>query len=133
MSTFDYAKSAITALTLITKFGQTVTVNRVAGTYTAATGAIGSSSSSSYTPVVVTVPASGGTVQAFDDRLKEAYITGKLRFFIMAAKDLAVVPQSGDRIEFEGTEWEIEGATPLNPAGTPVIYNIGCKEGGATT
>jgi hypothetical protein len=84
---------------------------------------------------MVTVPASGGTVQAFDDRMREDYVKGRLRFFLCAAVQtdgsaLDFIPSAGDIIIFEGSKWEISGNTPLNPAGTPVLHSFGAMEGG---
>ena len=126
---YDYTIPVATALRLITKFGQTVTVNRISGVYSPTTGTIGSGSTS-YTAIVVTVP---GTAKDLDDRLKEEFVKGRVRFFFMAASGLSVVPTSGDRVEFESKEWEVAGVNPLNPAGTALIYSITTTEGGATT
>ncbi|MDC1268152.1 hypothetical protein N8Z76_00305 [Gammaproteobacteria bacterium] len=128
---FDYTTTVASALRLITKFGQTVTVNRLSGAYSPTAGTIGSGNSS-YTAVVVTVPASSNP-NSLDDSLKEDLTKGRLRFFLMAASGLSVVPTSGDRVEFESKEWETFGVTPLNPGGTAIMYFVGAREGGATT
>lgn len=133
---FDYAAAAASALELIQEFGQSVTMTRTsAGTFDPGAGSISGATTQTQTVVVVSLPASGGTVQAFDDRLRQELIAGRLRFFYMAptladGSALTFVPKPGDLLTFEGKKWELAGSTPLNPAGTPVLYNIAAAEGG---
>lgn len=133
---FDYAAAQQTALELLTEFGQTVPlVRKSAGTFDPATGGLTGQTDTTQNVVLASLPASGGTVQAFDDRLRQDLIKGRLRFFIMSAiladgSAVTFEPKAGDLLTFEGKKWELAGATPLNPAGTPVVFNIAAAEGG---
>lgn len=131
MSAFDYAKAQNTALALIGKFGQVTSFARITvGTYDPVTGDPTDLSVQMDSVTVVSLPASGGTVQAFDNRFTEDLRKGKVRFFYVAAKGMTLEPQPGDLLYFEGALWELAGATPLNPAGTPVLFTFGCKPSG---
>tara|TARA_R110001632_G_scaffold171075_1_gene290248 strand:- start:502 stop:903 length:402 start_codon:yes stop_codon:yes gene_type:complete len=129
MGKFNYAAAETTAARLIDKFGETVNVLRYDATYDPVTGQTSSEVSQITEATLVSLPASQGTVEAFDNRTKEALIQGKLRFFIVAAKNLSFLPLPGDYISFESALWEIMGSTPLNPAGTALIFRVGAQLG----
>lgn len=130
MPKFDYKKAEKTAAELIVKFGQTTQLYRYDTAYDPVTGSASGETALSTDINIVSLPASKGTVQAFDNKIKEASIAGKLRFFYIAAKDILFTPQPGDYILFEGSLWDVMGSTPLNPAGTALVFNVGCKAGG---
>jgi nitrite reductase/ring-hydroxylating ferredoxin subunit len=96
------------------------TINPVSGLVTAKAPA-------TTTLVGVNLPASKGTVQAFDNRILDKTVLTKLRFLICAAKGAAFEPESGDLVALEGKTWEVVGVTPLAPDGTPILYKLGCK------
>jgi len=129
MAKFDYSKAEATALRLMDQFGETVDISRYDATYDPVSGQTSSEVSQIGAATLVSLPASSGTVSGFDNEMKEAFILGKLRFFIVAAKDLSFLPLPGDYINFEAALWEIMGSTPLNPAGTPLLFNIGAQLG----
>lgn len=79
-------------------------------------------------PVGVVLPASKGTIQAFDNRVKSGELVDeKLRFVIIAAKGLPFEPKSGDRLTFDDADWIALGCTPLNPTGIPIYYGLGVR------
>ena len=125
MANFDYKKAQKTALNLIKKFGREVTLARVTSTNDPVTGVVTVTDTQTTLATVVSLPASGNTVQAFDNKFKELLKQGKIRFFYAAAKGLAFEPDAGDYFEFDGKVWELAGSTPLNPAGLPVLYTLG--------
>ena len=129
MGKFNYIAAESTAARLIDKFGETVNLLRYDATYDPVTGQTSSEVSQITEATLVSLPASQGTVEAFDNRTKEAFIKGKLRFFIVAAKNLSFLPLPGDYISFESALWEIMGSTPLNPAGTALIFRVGAQLG----
>ena len=129
MGKFNYTAAETTASRLIDKFGETVNLLRYDATYDPVTGQTSSEVSQITEATLVSLPASQGTVEAFDNRTKEAFIQGKLRFFIVAAKNLSFLPLPGDYISFESALWEIIGSTPLNPAGTALIFRVGAQLG----
>ena len=129
MGKFNYTAAETTAARLIDKFGQTVNILRYGATYDPITGQTSSEVSEVGAATLVSLPASSGTVSGFDNEMKEAFIQGKLRFFYVAAKDLSFLPLSGDYINFESALWEIMGSTPLNPAGTALLFRVGAQLG----
>lgn len=79
------------------------------------------------------LPASGGTLEAFDVRfMKDIDAAIDVRFAVVSALDAdggapAFEPRPGDEATFEGRTWQVMGNTPLNVDGTPVIYSIGFR------
>ena len=130
--TFDYPRSQNTAIRLLTKFGRTIQV----GYSTPGTGP-------GYEPgpdtwvwndvVAAVLPANKSLLESFDNQLEAGtLIAEKLRYVIMAPLLVGGAPhpkepESMMRVIFDNAEWQILGATPLNPAGIPVLYNMGVK------
>lgn len=133
MPGFDYKKAQRTALDLINKFGQVVTLSKTNSIYDPVTGQVSFTAKDSTSATVVSLPASGANLQTFDDSFKEDLNKGKARLFYIAAKGLSFEPDAGQYFEFDGKIWELAGATPLNPAGTPVLYMVGVNLGGNPT
>lgn len=113
----------------ILEAGTLATISRVASTYDEVEGEQVPTSIKTDPAAVVSFPASGGTVQAFDNRVIEDYKKGKIRFFYVAAKGLTFEPESGDYLVVNGKVWDIAGATMLNPdmGSTPIFYTVGVK------
>lgn len=125
---FDYTKSVDNAATQIQKFGDEATLTKVTGgSMDPATGLLSGETSTDYTIYVVNLPASKGTVQAFDNRIRELYLQGKIRFFLAQAKDTPT-PLAGDKLTFAGSTFRVLGATPFSPAGTAIIYKFAASE-----
>lgn len=123
----DYAGLASTALRLIEANGRSITVKRTSGTHVPATGGYTPTATTSGTLKAVVLPASKGTIEAFDNRVVDGtLIDEKLRYVLAAAKGAPFEPKSNDLLEFDSLTWRILGCTPLNPAGTPLVYKIGC-------
>lgn len=73
----------------------------------------------------VVLPASQGTVQAFDVRIEAGtLIESTLRALLIAAHGMERAPRPGDTVEFpDGLVGSLIGCTPLNPdAANPIIY-----------
>lgn len=132
MSAF-YEALAEEARALLTELGQPITFKRygkggdlVAGT------AIRALLLETQLSVAI-VPASGGTVEAFDVRFMSDVKAGTdVRFGICSTLTPqgavpAFQPGPGDVAEFEGREWDVMGNTPVNVDGTPVVWSIGFK------
>ncbi len=132
MAKFDFGRSQATALSLIDRFGVLVEVAFVRasqGEYDPVTGKT-TGVSLSYTPAtLVSLPATSGTIQGFDNRFIEMRREGKVRFFIVAHLGLLFTPSTGDYLIFEGAVWHVSGSTPLSPSGIEVIHNVGVQEG----
>lgn len=123
-----YDEMADMALEMLAEFGRVIQLSRtVGGDYDPDTGTTGGSTESENATVVI-LPASNGTVQAFDIRYENGtLIEQNLRALTIAAKDLAWVPIAGDKATFDGSDWTFIGCTPVNPAGTPVVYKAAVK------
>lgn len=138
MPAADYSQEARDALESILEAGDELVLTRKAGgTFIPSTGGVSGSTTQAQAVAAVSLPASGGTVQAFDDRMREEYVRGRLRFFLIAALKpdgtaLDFDPQAGDLLTYLGKQWEVSGATPLAPSGTPILFNVGVMEGGRT-
>lgn len=125
---FDYTTSAETALRLIQLFGQKIEMTRlVRGDYDPIEGEFESSSENSGEFDGVLLPASKGTLEAFDVRLTESLTIDQVRFAILAAAGAPFQPRGTDVVSFEGKPWLVMGCTPLNPAGVPLVYKIGFR------
>lgn len=128
---FNYAQSAATALRLITKFGTSLPIKRLTSTNDAPeTLEPSEQTETEGTILAVVLPSKASSMTIpngeADNKFREAAIKGKLRFILAAAKGATFVPDVDDEITVtnEGI-FQIIGCTPLNPAGTPIVYKIG--------
>lgn len=118
MSAFDYSRTAATAARLLARFGAAVTIKKVDdGTYNTATGqnVQAAPQQSTRNGALLDFPPGqangpGGLVQGGDKRL------------LLEAGTFA--PSLEDRVVANGTEYAVKGVQQVNPAGTPVIYDI---------
>lgn len=126
MSAF-YDNMADTALRLIRLRGAEYTLRRPSRTGNFVEGSVDTGAPST-TPVhALVLPASSGTVEAFDNRIKSERTLMYLRFVLMAAKGVAFEPLTGDVLEIAGEDWQVLGSTPLAPDGTPLVYKMGIE------
>lgn len=122
----NYASLAATANRLIADAGRAVTFSRYSPTVDGVTGRVSKGIPVTSTANVVVLPASKGTVQAFDNRLEDLSLAGKqLRFLKVAALGMTFEPRSLDEVTFDGAAWQVLGCTPVNPAGTALVYGVG--------
>ncbi len=123
---FDYPESAKGALRLITRFGRDVQILRFAGgTQNKATGVISGGADRVGTIKAVILPATRRNINDMDGKYAEEMIRGNIRFVIAEAVNVPYSPRTGDRLKFDNEEWESVGVTPIEPAGTAVIYKMG--------
>lgn len=122
-----YANMAEVALAKVTQFGREITVTRYGSSNSdPAAGTVDKSVEATGTLKVLILPASKGTVEAFDNRLQGGtLIEEKLRYLLAAAKGAPFEPRSLDEVSFDGIKWKVLGCTPLSPAGTPLLYKMG--------
>ena len=124
---FDYTEIQNVASDLIKDFGTAAPLSRVTSDYDPVDGARTITAVQTDTTNLVNLPASNSLAQQFENRIIEEYKKGKIRFFYVAAKGMTFEPESGDLLFYESKVWELDGATPLNPAGTPIYYIIAVK------
>lgn len=114
---FDYAKSAATALKLLTKFGASGTLTkRTEGSYDPATG------SNTITETAYTVKSVLLNYKFSEMNDTDSLIQDKDRKIIMQAT--TVTPDTSDTFTFNGTAYRIINVKTLNPAGTSVIHEL---------
>lgn len=114
---FDYAKSAASALKLITKFGASSTLTkRAEGSYDPATG------TSSITETNYTVYAVLLNYKANETNAQGSLVTAKDRKVIMQAT--TVTPDVSDTITVNSTVYRIVEVKTLTPAGTAVLHEL---------
>lgn len=112
MTAFNYPATAATATRLLERFGAACTLKRqTTGMYDPATGT---------TPVTTTQLATTAAVFAY----AQSYIDGTL---IRQGDQQAfcapgVEPKQGDRLAWQGRDYEVVSVKPTNPAGVPVLY-----------
>ena len=119
--TFNYSKSAATALKLLTKFGRTVTRrNYTTGTYNPATGANAVTyADTTWKGALLDFGAGktverGGLIQVGDKQL---------------LLEAGASPQLEDHILVGTDEYAIVSIGELNPAGTVVLFDLHLRKG----
>jgi len=129
MSQF-YDEMADLALEMIREFGQEIVVIRE-GPFAQdpISGTVINEEEQRMVLQAIVLPTSRGTIETFDNRTmgQDSLIDEKLRFVKAAAKGATFEPRSGDVVEMQGKRWRILGATPVAPAGIPLIYNFGVQ------
>lgn len=91
--------------------------------YNPSTGAI-AETHTEHTVQVAILP----NVLKLADKYQNEYAEGDVllrtsRKFILSAKDLTGEPTCGDILVFDGYDWNIFGISPINPAGTSLLYS----------
>lgn len=116
MSFYQNAQS--TVLDLLTQFGLPVIIKRE-------TGEVFDPVTGTETPGTVTEYPATGIVADFGlENVDETLIQKGDKKITLAAKGLAVVPQLSDRVVANGIEYTIQHIKEVNPAGTPLIYEL---------
>ncbi|MBX8534536.1 hypothetical protein K5D33_07335 [Pseudomonas cichorii] len=120
-----YDEMADAALEMITEFGRQITLKRtVLGDYDPAHGVAGGGVTETQIVTCVILPASKGTIEAFDDRFKSGtLIETNLRSLKIAAKGMVWPPAPGQTVEFDDHVWTLVGATPAAPGGVDIVYS----------
>lgn len=129
MSAF-YEEMAAVAEELLQEFGRDISIHRKTGaTYDKVTGRHTGGSELAQTLRAAVLPASQGTIQAFDVRFMDNIDASQnLRFAVISTVGHTFVPEPGDTAEFDNSKWRVLGNTPLNVDGTPVIFSVGFIE-----
>lgn len=130
MATFNYDKTADTALRLLTKFGRAATIARRTGTYDPVAGSTSGAAEEESPATVVNLPASQSLNQKFQNAFLEESQKGQVDFYLVAAKGLTFTPEGGDLLLIDSSYQDVKGATELSPSGTPVLYWIATSTGG---
>lgn len=129
MSDF-YTRMRAKANELLTKFGRQVTFTRWGEVRDEVVGTVTASALTTQTLRAATLPASSGTLEAFDVRFMPDVADGReLRFMVCAAEGATFRPEPKDTVDFgDGVQWRVLGNTPLSVDGTDIIYSIGTEK-----
>lgn len=135
MSAPIYLEARVLADQLLGEFGRDVVFRRLQRTGAAdlVTGLVTRTVLAVQTLKVAILPASGGTLEAFDVRfMANVPAATDVRFGVCSTlladgSPALFSPEPGDEAEFDGRTWQIMGNTPLNVDGTPVIFSVGFR------
>lgn len=115
-----YDDMAATALRLLAQFGRDIALERVSEAYDPQTGdTVSSIENGTVKGAVLPVTKDN------DNGLFEGLERHRVRFVVCEAVNAPFEPKQGDLMTFDGYKWTVKGATPINPAGTPVAYRVG--------
>ena len=120
--TFDYANSAATALRLLTRFGQALTVTReTPGAYDPVTGTDAAGTSQTWTPQGVKLDYSqrevdGTSIKAGDQR-------------VYMSAEAGLDPEAGDLVTIGSEAWRVVVSRTLAPAGVAVLLDVQVRRG----
>ena len=129
-----YSELAVTALGVITEFGQSMTLRHYPAVpadghtqrHDTSDGSVGVGVPDDYPVQGVVEQATMGRITAFGDKLgKLGSDLDRIRFVTVAASELAIVPQPRDQIYFDDAWWTIKGNSTVAPGGTIVIHQLG--------
>lgn len=126
-----FARQIETARRLIAKNGQSMTLYRLTteAPYDPLAPSALALAISQQCPISgVVLPASNGTIEAFDARiLADPDLLKNFRFVILAGSGTTFKPRPQDMLSTAEGPYRILGSTPLDPAGDgPIIFNVGC-------
>lgn len=126
---FDYAGIRAEAKAILAEFGFDMTVNRYTFSTDPVTGIVTKTLLATQPLTAVILPASKGTLEAFDVRFMSSAMEGTdVRFGILSAEGAVFQPEPLDEAVFFDGTWDVMGCTPLNVAGTAIIYSVGFKK-----
>ena len=107
-----------------------VVTRRAAPTHDLVEGTVTPGATSTSTMPALILPASGGTLEAFDVRFMDGVReSSNVRFALLAADGAAFRPEPNDTADLygDGREWLVMGCTPISPDGTDVVYAAGFR------
>jgi len=105
--------------------GEPLTLVRVVqGTPDPVTG-IAAETRTEYPCQAIISKASGGVIQAFDNRLENGtLIETHLRSIVVAGLGLPFDPMPGDTALFDDATWTLLGSTPERAEGLNIVFNL---------
>jgi hypothetical protein len=122
-----YPRMAETARRLIAQYGQAVTINRYAPSVNGSTGVVTKgTATSTATAYAVSIPVSKAPSEAFGNKRESGSLAKKeIRFLQIEAVGCTFEPRPDDEVTMSSATWLVLGCTPVNPAGTPLVYGVG--------
>ncbi len=129
MATFDYVGICNDAKAIIDEFGFRMKIRRFAYVTDKLAGTVDRGVPQEQELSAVILPASQGTLEAFDVRfMNDVLESTDVRFTIISAVGATFTPAPKDEVEYWDGVWNVMGCTPLNVAGIPLIYSVGLKK-----
>lgn len=122
-----YNEVAAQAQTLLTEFGQPVTVGRPSADFDPVASETSNVTATQMILRGVTVSAKLAQrllESSFDNAAIKDLIAGKVRGLILSAVGATFEPTVNDIAVFGGSNWRVLGCTPVAPGGIPVIYKL---------
>lgn len=115
---------------LASENGGPVTFARNASTVNTSTGAVTAGITTTATGYAVQVPASKGTIEAFDNRTeKDSKALKRMRALKVTRLSGSFIPQPDDVCTWGSVSWRVLGSTPAQPDGsTTIALNVGLVE-----
>ncbi|WP_237133807.1 hypothetical protein [Pseudohongiella sp. O18] len=125
MSQFSEEMADI-AQELITEFRTQIVITRqVGGDVDPVTGAVTSPTTQNQTVDAIPLPASKGTVEAFDQRfVGGTLIETNLRALKIAGQNLQWPPEPLQTVTLEGAAWEVIGVTKSTLDNDNLVYSL---------
>lgn len=124
----DYAKTAQKAEALIAKFGSDCTIiskrDRVVDKIE---GTVVEGPETRSEAKIAFFPATSSTINSFEKRLREDFVTGRARYAICSAVGI-VDPKIGDLVDAVGETYSVIGITPLAVTSTSILHNLGLRK-----
>lgn len=122
-----YDRLAATTARLFAQYGREMTFTRVPKTANGTTGAVTAGAATTTKGKVIRAPIdTAPSAEAFDSKLEDGSLAGReVAYLKVAALGMVFAPAALDTVSFDGTTWQVLGCTPINPAGTPIVYGVG--------
>lgn len=128
-----YGNLASIADRLLVSKGQTaIHTKRVEGSFDPSTGKDDTKTTQSQSVTIVKLPAAGGKIQALDNIPDGSSVARNTAYLLMSSRKidgapLDFEPEFDHKITINSVEWNISGATILDPDGTSVIYKVAIR------
>lgn len=130
-----YGEDAISAKASIKEAGLVVILKRLQDSaYNPETGADAAEVFDSFNVAAVVLPATLARFRGIDNKLVESgeLVITKARYLLMSTIDEtgAQIPEPEPEMQVSFFEklWRVNGCSPINPAGTPILYQVGVTQ-----
>lgn len=128
----DYGKNAVSARAAIRRAGKVVIMSvKTGGGFDPVESETIGSKTVNYNIAAVILPATIARFRGIDNKLVESgnLVITKGRYLILPTSDESGVaipePLPEFTFQFFGSTWKCLGCSPLNPAGIPILYQVG--------
>lgn len=106
------------------EFGQSIELKRVKKTEDIITGEVTQTQVIRGTIIGIKVSDASAKL-IYENRFGEGFSSERIRYFKVAAESATFEPEAGDIGVLDNENWECLGSSAVNPAGTPIAFNVG--------